>query len=81
MNAPITREKYEISLGKFLDFIGIDVEDGNRSFVYTMASSGIFSNIAIKKIFNPIQHIYRGVTVYKKYDLEKVRLTCASSMS
>jgi hypothetical protein len=48
MNAPITREKYEISLGKVLDFIGIDVEDGNRSFVYTMASSGIFSNIAIR---------------------------------
>ena len=40
MNAPITREKYEIRLGKVLDFIGIDVEDGNRSFVYTIASQG-----------------------------------------
>jgi hypothetical protein len=31
MKAPMTREKYKIRLGKFLDFIGIEVEYGNRS--------------------------------------------------
>jgi len=41
MKPPMTMEKYKVMLGKFLDFIGIDVEDGNRSFVYTIASSGI----------------------------------------
>lgn len=27
----MTRDKYKIRLGKFLDFIGIEVEDGNGS--------------------------------------------------
>jgi hypothetical protein len=31
MKAPMTREKYNIRLGKFLDFIGLEVENGNRS--------------------------------------------------
>ena len=31
MKAPMTREKYKIRLAKFLDFIGLEVEDGNRS--------------------------------------------------
>jgi len=31
MKAPMTREKYKIRLAKFLDFIGLEAEDGNRS--------------------------------------------------
>ena len=27
----MTREKYKIRLAKFLDFIGLEAEDGNRS--------------------------------------------------
>jgi hypothetical protein len=31
MKAPLTRDKYKARLAKFLDFIGIEAEDGNRS--------------------------------------------------
>jgi hypothetical protein len=42
MNAPITMEKYEISLGKVLDFIGIDVEDGTDPFFTQWLRQGFF---------------------------------------
>jgi hypothetical protein len=31
MKAPMTRDRYETRLAKFLDFIGIEEEDGSRS--------------------------------------------------